>query len=131
MARQHGYLLGEVVIAALLAGLLLFELLHQPTGVWMAAPIVISAAYVAIIWLAKRRPGRARLIVLICPLSYSLPILALFMSSGRVAWDRLLVAAVYYTIGAGLLALHLLLNARRGMWREAVNAPVEKEDSNL
>jgi hypothetical protein len=102
---------GEVLIFALLAGVLFFAVLWQPLWVWFLAPSAMFAGFVAIMLLVERRRRFALALVLLCPLTYTFWLLSLGMLSGSGAGFFFSVAG-YYGAGALLLWLHLLLNAR-------------------
>lgn len=105
-----GFILGELVIAALLVALLFLALLFQPTWMWVAVGVVMLGAFSGIIAWAKTNPGRARLLVLICPLSYVVYLLALGLSAPNPG--LFLTVAAYYAGGVILLGAHQLLNAK-------------------
>jgi len=107
------FALGELIIAALLVGLVFMSLLYQPTWIWIAAAVVMVGAFVSIISLAKERTARAWLVVLIDPLSYTGYLVVLTFSTNTPSWPALLSAVAFYSAGVVLLAVHQLMNAKR------------------
>lgn len=69
--KRVAFILGEPVIAALPAGGVFVVILWQPLWVWITAAIVMLAGFIGIIAWAKSKPQRARLLALLCPLSYT------------------------------------------------------------
>jgi len=106
------FVLGELIIAALLAGGVFTVVLWQPLWVWIAAGVVMLAGFVGIIAWAKSKPQRARLLALLCPLSYTFWLLGLGASIQSGSAGVFLSAIGYYAGGVILLFLHQMLNAR-------------------
>lgn len=110
--KQVAFILGELVIAALLAGGVFVVILWQPLWVWITAAVVMLAGFIGIIAWAKSKPRRAGLLALLCPLSYTFWLLGLGASIQSGSAGVFLSAVGYYAGGAILLMLHQLLNAR-------------------
>jgi hypothetical protein len=110
--KLAAFILGELVIAALLAGCVFVVILWQAFWVWIIAGVVMLAGFVGIIAWAKSKPGRARLLALLCPLSYTLWLLGLGASIQSNSGGVFVSAVGYYVGGVILLVLHQLLNAR-------------------
>jgi RHS repeat-associated protein len=112
LVKLAAFILGELVIAALLAGCVFVVILWQAFWVWIIAGVVMLAGFVGIIAWAKSKPGRARLLALLCPLSYTLWLLGLGASIQSNSGGVFVSAVGYYVGGVILLVLHQLLNAR-------------------
>jgi hypothetical protein len=106
------FVLGELAIGALLAGGVFAVVLWQPLWVWITAGVVMLAGFVGIIVWAKTKPNRARLLALLCPLSYTVWLLGLAASIQSGSFEVLVSAAGYYAGGVFLFMLHGLLNSR-------------------
>ena len=107
--------LGEVIVAALLIGLLFVALLFQPTWVWIAAPLVILAAFVGIAVCSKSNKRLAWWMVFLSPLSYVVSFLFLFVSVKTLpspVWQAFAAVGAYYVGGVVLLGAHLWLSAK-------------------
>jgi len=110
--KLAAFIVGELIIAALLAGGVFVVILWQPLWVWITAGIVMLAGFVGIIAWAKSKPKRARLLALLCPLSYTVWLLGLGVSIQSGSLGVFASAVGYYAGGVLLLILHQLLNAR-------------------
>ena len=104
------FILGELVIAGLLVALIFVALLFQPTWMWGAVSIIMIWAFIGIIIWTKTSPRRARLLVLLCPLSYVVYLVVLALSAPNVG--IFIMVAVYYVGGVILLEFHRGLNAK-------------------
>lgn len=106
------FILGELAIAGLLAGVLFFAVIYQPAWVWLVAPLVMVGGFAGIIFLAKTNAPLNRILVLLCPASYTVWLLGLGISIQSGQSGVFLSAVAYYVIGVVLLWAHQLLNTR-------------------
>ena len=114
--RWVGYWLVEATTFLLLCALAFIGLLYQPTVVWIAAPLILLAAFVSVGVLAKSKPANARLVIFTAPLALVFPIASFLLSFSTTSRDLLPVSlfwlAAYYAGGVVLLGTHYLLNTR-------------------
>jgi hypothetical protein len=114
--RWAAFIFGELVLLALLAVIVFVGLLYQATSIWIAAPLVMLVAVVAIAIFAKSRPRTARLVTFLAPLALVLPIASVLFSFGAASQGLFAISlfgtAAYYVAGVLLLGAHYLLNAK-------------------
>jgi hypothetical protein len=106
------FIVGELVVAALLALLLFIALLYQPGWVWIAAPIFVLAGLTVIFFAAKSNSRLAWTLVFACPAAYTVYLLFLGLSTQAMVAEYFLAVAAYYGVGVGLFSAHLWLNAK-------------------
>lgn len=106
------FIVGELVVAALLAVLLFIALLYQPGWLWIAAPLFVLAGLVAIVFSAKSKRRLAWTLVFACPAAYTVYLLVLGLSTQAISGAYFLTVIAYYGLGVGLFSAHLWLNAR-------------------
>lgn len=119
--KVASFVLGEAVIVALLAGLLFVTLLWQPVWMWFVAPSVVLGGFVGIVFWAETYVFGSRILVFLCPISYTVWLVALGVSLQSSASEVLIAAFFYYILGVTLLWLHQKLIVGYGRRNEFSN----------
>jgi hypothetical protein len=108
--RPLAYILGEIVIAALIVVTLSVALFYQVTWVFFVAPLIALAGFVAVIAYAKRNARLAWVAALLCPTAYTACLLTAGLESGVITDPDLVAVGLYLALGVALFLAHFALN---------------------
>jgi hypothetical protein len=104
------FVMAELVICALLGGVMFYALIWQPVWLQVVSAIVMAAGFFAINFGAGASSRDTFLVIWVCPLSYSFWLLGLMASSAPTM--AFFVVLTHYLSGVLLLWFHVILNRR-------------------
>ena len=110
--RLAAFIVGELVVVALLAVLVFVSLLYQPAWLWVAAPLLVLAGLGVTFFVSKSNKRLAWILVFLCPVAYTAHLLALGLSTQSISLGFFLAVAAYYGVGVGLFSAHVWLNTK-------------------